>query len=1068
MSTAIINGASQKNVESLAGSPSPLLLLHAAVLGDLELHSVGIETNRGLDPSNAAPIVEHYRRMGWSFLHISPRPDGFTAVVAPSRDITPAHREALEQVVQYDRTAPLKKVLKRDAFLTPGEHAFFIDTETVHADGWELELPYGPFRVRYEPSSNQSNDGHAAIQRSAAEHLVATSLIRSTPKRRSPLARARRILKDATHLQTFFVGAHGSSKGLHVIRDDEDFQRQFGSGCQAVSDAENLKGEMWFSPGHFTGKLNVWRPRGRRSAVLTASEDLRRRLNTDVLGREQTASLHTAAIQRAYAETLERIANGQPFTHEEELFPSWAQEVYQERRLYASNEERQVASAFPWTGSIHPKLYGGIGAFTSDPGSRVPIQGIMCILGGNGRYYGLPQPAPGYVGFATDGNGRPHSALLNAGDYPRVSFTLDTADHDGDLVLVVPARDPECHLSPDPDTLWAMVLRTPASPGGIAWLRLSPEDWKRLLDAGAMPVTVNGPVPYREYMLPDATGQLPVHTLRPIGDSRRAQAWDTDPQQQVKEAINIRNQAALIGVFYRVMTAAHNADALHLPVPQWLEDLYAEHGMEPSTTGGSSTCFSEYVDSQGKLLTPPIEAMAEVLCSAVAEHGVRLDACIKQSLWQPMFDAFSRTTSWDNRQIAAALNRAFSKHCMGDHWRATRSLESASAWFNQQFVKLQLMSNGPAALLLAGPDTFPGELVALISAAQDRISRLWANKFAGDREIDTQTRTADEDDPDDESYPSAQQDPEYESWELLSTRQAAQQKAAAYRRTADQVARLIAADIVQTAELGYAPVSYVSAWIRLNALSANRFGTTRNGYRQPPQPVNTTTLFRALSLLEREQPDLASQATGGFAQQWPGDGPTALVRLSDPEAIVPGERCEIRLNSNTGQYLLCRKASEPVCRVTAGGAHFANLPLTFAGNPQPLDPTGDSKEQQGLSLFLVNDVQPQTVSLPAADTPDDFVKDEEVIIERESSASGPVYYLATSREHLERSLKAGRQASFNRLRLDGVHELQLGRKFRYAGVATNGNVLLRSEFRRTTRSERLVDSILDMALTAAS
>ena len=1054
------HGFRQKKVQGLDGNPSPLLLLHEAILGDLELRSVSVETDRGLDPARADSIVGHYADRGWTILHITPRPDGFIAVLAPTRDITPEHARALRDVVHYDRAAPLKKVLKRDGFLTGGEYTFFSTTETLHQDGWELSLPYGLLRVAYEPSALNANDGHASIKRSSAEQLIATCISRRRLTGKSALAQAHRVLKGATHLQAFFVGAHGSSKGLHVLRDDQDFEAQFGTDVHAVSDAENLKDEMWFSPGHFTGKLNIWRPRGRWSVVLTASEDLRRRLTTDVLGWDQAASLQTASFQRLLSEARHRITSGEHFTQEEAVFPSWTQEVYQERQLYNSDEERGIATSFGWTGSIYPKLFGGVSAFNASPGSRVPIQGIMAVLGGNGDHYGLPRPQAGYVGFATDDGGRPHAALINPTDYPKVSHILDTADHDGDLVAVIPARDPECHLSQDPEVLWAMVLRTPASPGGVAWLRLTHADWQRLNDAGAMPVTVNGPVPYREFMLPDESGRLPVHTIRPIGDMRTAQAWDTTPAQQVREAIHIRNEAALIGVFYRLMTAAHNGDILHLQTPTWLEKLYAEHGMEPSTTGGASTCFSDFVDSVGKWLTPPIDAMAEILCTAVTEHGLKLDRCIKSSLWQPMFQALSRTTDWDNQRIAQILNSAFTPNCMGDHLRTTQSILTSSAWFDREMLKLQLMANGPATLLMTHPIRFPGELVATVSTTQKQIGRFWAAKFAADREIDSQTRSSEPPLLDEEE--TLQHTP-YD-WSLLTQEQAAQQKAAAYQRTANAVAQLIATSI---RESGYPPLDYVSAWIRLSALSTNRFGEPNNGYRQPPQPTNTTTLFRALSLLQRDDPEIASQAIKTFQTEWPGNGPTALVRLSDPGAILPGDRAEIRLNSATGEYLLCRDGTQPLCRVTAGGALLLNLPLTYVGNPQPLDPTGDTNEKQDLHLFIVHDVHPQTVSLPAHD-PGEFAPDEEVSITRESTPTGPQYHLATSHKHLAELLKGNRQAKVNRTALKGVHEHLINRPMRFAGLAANGNILLRDEHHRTSKSEKLIKDILAMLLPASA
>ena len=1066
-STLITQGARQKNVESISDQPSPMLLLHQALLGDVELRSVSVETARGLDPAQAAAIVDHYRSKGWTVLDVTPGPDGFSAIVAPTRDVTNDHRALIQSVIRSDGNAPMKKKLKRKRFLSGGEHSLFLTTETVLDDGYQVELPYGTFRVAYEDSPNSSNDGHGAITRPAAEEIVATTMIRPKVSAKRALATARRHLKGATHLQVFFVGAHGSSKGLHVIREPEDFQRQFGTDFQVVSDSENLKSEMWLAPGYFAGKVNIWHPRGTRSAVLTASEDLRRRLTTDVLGWDQTAAAQTAAFQRILAETRDRIANGQPFSHEDVMFASWTQDVYGEQRLYNSDEERAVAGSFPWTGSIHAKLYGGIGAYTAEPGSRVPLQAVMCILGGNGRYYGQTQPERGYLDFARGRDGRPHTIILHQDDYPWVMVVLDTSDNDGDLASAIPARDPHCYLSDDPEALWAMVLRTPASPGGVAWLRLRNTAWHDLLDAGAMPITVNGPVPYRDYMHADDQGNLPVHSLRPIGDMRPASEWDTDPESQIRESIHIRNQAALIGVFYRVMTAGHNADVLHLPPPQWIEDLYAENGMEPSTTAGSSTCFSDFVDSVGKQLNPPIEAMAEVLAKAVSEHGIRLDACTKQALWQPMFQAFNRTTEWDNRTIAQTLNRAFSQNCMGDHWRATQTIEKASAWFNSEFVKLQLMANGPATLLLAEPTHFPGDLVARITEVQTRISNLWAAKFANDRDIDALTKADPRDAQFNDEESDPQQESQFESWEMLTQQQAKQQKAAAYRHTADRVARVIAADLVEAAEGGHDPVDYFAAWVRLTSLATNRFGEPRKGYRQPPAPLNTTTLFRTISRLQQEHPEIAHRITSQFATVWPGHGPTALVKVEDPEALRKGERYEIRRNANDGQHLLCHKGKDPVTRVTAGAGHFLNLPLTYAGSPEPLDPTGEAGEQTGLHLFLISSVQPQTVSVPTLDAEAAFAHDEEVTIERESSDSGPVYHLATTRKHLEQELKAGRQASFNRTALDGVHELHLGRKFRYAGTASNGNVLLRSEHRKTSRKDPLVDSVIEILMGSA-
>ena len=1065
--TLISQGARQKNVESVSGQPSPMLLLHQAILGDVDLRSVSIETARGLDPAQSASIVDHYRSKGWSILDITPGPDGFSAVVAPTRDITPELRQRLDEVTHYDPNAALKKLLKRKRFLTGGEHALYLSTETVLDDGWQVELPYGTYRVRYESSPNSCNDGHGAVTRSAAEHLVATTIIRSGISAKRALAKAKRALKNATHLQTFFVGAHGSSKGLHVIREDADFIRQYGTDVQAISDAENLKSEMWLTQGHFAGKVNIWHPRGSRSAVLTASEDLRRRLSTDVLGWDQTKAAHTAAFQKILSETRQRIANGQTFTHEDVMFASWTQEAYGEQRLYSSDEERQIASAFPWTGSIHAKLYGGIGAYTAKPGSRVPIQGAMCILGGNGRYYGMPQPERGHIEFVNGTDGKPHTFTVNQDDYEWIMFILDTSDNDGDLGVIVPAKDPHGYLSDDPDTLWAMVLRTPASPGGVAWLQLNSSSWNALLDAGAMPITVNGPVPYKEFMLPDQDGQQPVHTLRPIGDSRPASAWDSTTEEQIKESIHIRNQAALIGVFYRVMTAGHNADALHLDVPQWMEDLYGEHGMPPSTTGGASTCFSDYVDSVGKQLNAPIEAMSEVLAQAVTEHGIRLDVCTKQALWQPMFQALNRTTDWDNRTIAQTLNRAFSQNCMGDHWRSTQSITQASAWFNSEFTKLQLMSNGPATLLLADPTQFPGELIARINEIQTRVSNLWAAKFASDREIEALTKSERNDDPEDAySDTDPEQDSQFESWEMLTQQQAEQQKAAAYRQTAERVARAIEADIVKAADEGHDPVNYFSAWVRLTALATNRFGRPKNGYRQAPAPLNTTTLFRSVSRLQREHPEIADRITGEFTNQWPGHGPTAMVKVEDPDQLVKGEHYEIRRNANNGQHLLCHDGKTPVTRVTAGAGHFVNLPLTYAGSPEPLDPTGESGEDTDLQLFLIRSVEPQTVSLPTAGSDDiDFADDEELTVERETSETGPVYNLVTTRRHLERQLKTGKHASLNRTALDGVHELHLGRTFRYAGVNSTGNILLRSEYKKTSRSDKTIDSIIEMLMS---
>lgn len=1068
MSATVTKGVRQKHIEKMEGNPSPLLMLYGSVLNpEMQLLSVSIETARGLDASTAATIVDYYSTRGWTMLHINPRPDGFTALVAPTRDIKPEILSVLNGLIRYDRKAPLKKLLKRLAFLKPGEYNFHLTQETVESNGWSVELPFGNFRTIFETSQNQVNDGHASVKRSSAVKLLATALSMTKPKPFNPLAKARRLLKTATHIQLFFTGTHGCSKGLHVIRKDEDFERAYGPDVDAVSDAENRKGEMWLAPGHFTGKINIWRPRGRRSTVLTASEDLRRRLSVDVIGRDQSLSLHRAAFQQLLAETRQRITDGQPFDHEESMLASWTQEIYDQQRLYNSDQERGIASQFPWTGSIYPKLYGGIGAFTTQPGARVPIQGIMCILGGDGHHYGVAPPPKGYVSFVSDEDAKPYSLLVNPDDYAAISHILDTSDNDGDLGVVVPAQDPEGYVSEDTSALWAMILRTPASPGGVAWLRLDQADWNRLCEAGAMPVTVNGPVPYKDFMVPGDDGQLPVHTLRPIGDMRAAEAWDTTAQSQVEEAIHIRNQAALIGVFYRVMTAAHNADILRMDTPEWLETMYAQHGMEPSTTGGASTCFSDYVDSVGKLLTPPIDAMAEILCQAAVEHGVRHDRCSKDSLWQPMFSAFSRTTDWSNQQIAQTLNAAFTTNCMGDHFKTTQSITASTNWFEKEMTKLQLMSNGPASLLMADPEQFPGELVARISAVQQRITRLWAAKFAADRQIDEQTRQNQDDQEWDEYTREPQDQPSYESWELLSEQQAAAQKAQAYRHTANHVARLIAESIQEAAEEGHMPVSYVAAWIRLVALSTNRFGAPKNGYRQNPQPPNTTTLFRAISLLQREDEATANEITSLFQGMWPGNGPTALLRLSDPGAIVPGERAEIRLNSSTGDYMLCRNGTDPVCRVTSGAQHFLNLPLTYAGQPKPLDPTGDSTELQDLHLFLIHSVYPQTVSLTPADEPE-FAKDEEVTVVRASSATGPAYSLATTRKHLEKQLKGGRQAVIHEMPLEGIQELHLGRTFKYAGTANNGNVLLRQEHRKRSKSERLVDSIMELLLQPAS
>ena len=1067
MSTTLHPAIRQKNVESLKGNPSPLLLLYQAVLEDqVELRSVSLETNRGLDPDMASSVVDHYADLGWSILHVTPRPDGLQAIVGPTRDITQDHIRKLAEVIQFDRSAALKKFLKRDGFLTGGEFTLFSDTESVTPDGWAIETPFGPVRTRFEPSPRNANDGHAAYKLSAAQAMIATAIYRRGKiSKAKALARAKRHLKGATHVQTFFAGSHGASKGLHVLRDDKDFERQFGTDVEAVSDSENLKSEMWLSPGHFTGKLNIWRPRGRRSVVLTASEDLRRRLSSDVLGWAQTLTLQTAAFQKLLSETKHRISTGQPFTQEEAVFPSWT-EAYQEKQLYSSDEERGIAAGFAWTGSIYPKLYGGIGAYTARPGSRVPIQGIMCIFGGNGHYYGRPETAAGFVAFENDHHGTPHSVFVSSTDFPLISFILDTSDHDGDLGLVVPALDPEGYLSKDKDALWVMLLRTPASPGGIAWLRANPSDWHRLVDAGAMPITVNGPVPYREFMLPDEQGNPPVHTLRPIGDVRSADAWDTTPENKVKEAIHIRNQAALIGVFYRVMTAGHNADILDLPVPQWVEDLYAQHKMPPSTTAGASTCFSDFVDSVGKTLTPPIDAMAEILCTAVTEHGVKLDRCIKQSLWQSMFEAFGRTTDWDHRKIAQQLNAAFTMNCMGDHWRTTQSIQACAKSFDKEMLKLQLLANGPATLLMADPASFTGELVATITAVQQRIGRLWASKFAADRDIDAQTRPGEG--PDTEESNEDPEDATLSYWDMLSEQEAANQKAAGYRRTANTVARVIANSILEANEAGHHPVTYAAAWIRLNALSTNRFGVPKNNFRQAPQPLNTTSLFRALSLLQQDDPDLAEAITTGFAQQWPGSGPTAIVRLSDPDAIIPGERAEIRLNSANGEYLLCRNGKEPLCRVISGGAQFTNLPLTYVGNPQPMDPTGDSSEQQDLHLFIAHSVYSQTVSLEPADDLTDFAVDEEVHIVRETTPGGPVYHLATTAKFLQQQLKAGHQAVLNRAQLSGTHEQHMGRQFRYTGIASNGNFLLRDEHKKTAPGEKLIDSLIQMLLPSST
>ena len=928
-----------------------------------------------------------------------------------------------------------------------------------------MELPYGTFRVKYDPSPASSNDGHGAISRSAAHSLVATSLCRTLSPRKA-LAQAKRLLKSATHLQVFFVGNHGSSKGLHVIREDEAFARQFGSDVQMVSDSENLKSEMSLTPGHFAGKVNIWGPRGSRSAVLTASEDLRRRINTDVLGWTQTAANQTAAFQKLLAETQERVANGQPFTHEDAMLASWTQDAYGEQRLYSSDDERQIASDFPWTGSIHAKLFGGIGAYTASPGNRVPIQGTMCIIGGNGRYYGLPEPTQGYLALVTGEKGKPHTFYVNNKDYAQIMFILDTADNDGDLGVVVPARDPHTYLSEDPDTLWAMILRTPASPGGVAWLRLDNAAWNSLLEAGAMPITLNGPVPYQEFMLPDKDGNEPVHTLRPIGDSRPASAWDTSITEQIEESIHIRNQAALIGVFYRVLSAGHNADILDSDVPDWMEDLYRTHGMPPSTTGGVSTVFSDYVDSIGKQLNSPIEAMAEILVTAVTDRGVRLDVCNKQALWQPMFTALQRTTGADNRTIAATLNRAFSQNCMGDHWRSVQSITNSSAWFNAEFSKLQLMANGPATLLLADPSTFPGELIARINEVQTRISHLWSAKFAGDREIDSLVKAEQGDNPDDQASDDERPDSDFESWEALTQQQAEQQKAAAYRHTANRVARAIQEDLVSAAEAGTDPVTYFSAWTRLTALATNRFGRPKNGYRQAPTPLNTTSLFRALAHLERDQPELAARIKNEFPITWPGHGPTAMVMVEEPETLQKGERYEIRRNANNGQYLVCHNGDTPVTRVTAGAAHFVNLPLTFAGSPEPLDPTGESKEEPSLQLFLISSVVPQTVSVPTNHTEHELQNNEEINITRETTTNGPAYFLETTHSHLVTQMGKGLQASHNRIALDGVHEIHMGRKFRYAGTSSTGAILLRSEFKKTSKNDKLVDSIIELLLTS--
>ena len=511
------------------------------------------------------------------------------------------------------------------------------------------------------------------------------------------------------------------------------------------------------------------------------------------------------------------------------------------------------------------------------------------------------------------------------------------------------------------------------------------------------------------------------------------------------------------------MTAGHNADVLDLPTPSWVEELYAQHDMPPSTTTGASTCFSDFVDSVGKTLTPPIEAMAEILCTAVTEHGVKLDRCIKKSLWQSMFEGFARTTDWDNRRIATVLNGAFTTNCMGDHWRATQSVNASTRWFETELNKLQLLSNGPATLLMADPSEFPGDLIARINAVQQRISSCWAAKFADDRDIDAQTQGRQ--DPEDDFQEDSDGDDNY--WDQLTEEQAALQKAAGYRRTARLVARLIADSILEAQEAGHEPLAYVSAWLRLNALTTNRFGRPRNGHRQPPKPLNTTSLFRAVSLLSYSHPEMTRRVTKGFAEQWPGHGPTALVRLADPGCILPGERAEIRLNPQTGDYLLCRNGKEPLCKVLSGGSHFQSLPLTYAGSPEPLDPTGQTEEAQDLHLFLVHSTQPQTVIvMPNDDDETDFAHDEETHIVREATPRGPAYYLATTQGYLQQQLKAGRQAVLHKALLNGVHERHMGRNFRYAGISHSGGFLLRCEHRSTSKSEKLIDDLVAMLLAA--
>ena len=112
----ITPGARQKNVESVDGAPSPMLLLFQSLLEGVELRSVSIETARGLNKAQAEAIVDHYLAKGWTILDITPGPDGFSAVVAPTRDLTAELRKKLADVITYDATSPLKSSSRGSAF----------------------------------------------------------------------------------------------------------------------------------------------------------------------------------------------------------------------------------------------------------------------------------------------------------------------------------------------------------------------------------------------------------------------------------------------------------------------------------------------------------------------------------------------------------------------------------------------------------------------------------------------------------------------------------------------------------------------------------------------------------------------------------------------------------------------------------------------------------------------------------------------------------------------------------------------------------------------------------------